>query len=507
VIGRLLPRRLARNAGFILFGRLWFILIWFVVTPRILHTLGPERFGVWGLLFLLSGYLATFDLGLGTTVVKFTAEHAAGADWDRLHSTLGEITRVYLILGVVWVAALVALHPLLMRGLHITPEYWAEVRFALLASSAVFAFANLVGVGTGILNGLQRMDLANGILVLSSMPQVGLLLWGLARGMGLYAVVISTAAGWLVTAVATWVALRGVAPQLRWPSVASRGEGAPWFRFSTLMQLNNVLQLSQHQIDKLVLGFLLGVSSVGDFELGFRVANAVQSLPVLALSPLLPAFTEMGAASHSQPFRDLCLRGTRSLAMFSLLLAACSIPAAPLVIRAWVGPDHRVAEGLAQWMLGAFALNLCTNVASTAVRAAGQPEREVAPAVSALVLHVAVSVVFIRLWGAPGVGPAMLLAMIVWWVFFLARFARWIDRPVSAILVDPFQRPIICFLPALGVGLAAVAAVESRFTLGRWPALLLAAGAGAAAAATFALAWRLLSGPRGAVQVPGRNAA
>src|SRR5262249_12123247 len=77
-----LPARLARNTAFVVLGRLWYVAVWFAVTPFVLRHLGAERFGVWSLLFLLSGYLATFDLGLGASIVKFTAEHSARARWE-----------------------------------------------------------------------------------------------------------------------------------------------------------------------------------------------------------------------------------------------------------------------------------------------------------------------------------------------------------------------------------------------------------------------------------------
>jgi hypothetical protein len=68
--------------------------------------------------------------------------------------------------------------------------------------------------------------------------------------------------------------------------------------------------------------------------------------------------------------------------------------------------------------------------------------------------------VFVRWWGAAGVGPAILLAMLVWWVFLLSRFARWTERPVSELLVAPFQKPLVCFVPVLALGMLLVRDVQ-----------------------------------------------
>jgi O-antigen/teichoic acid export membrane protein len=495
-----LAARLGRNALFTLGGRLWYVAIWFLATPYVLDRLGDERFGVWSLLFLLSGYLATFDLGLGTAVIKVTAEHSGTAAWDRLRAVLADVNRIYIFLGILWVVAIFALHPLILSWLKISPEHWQEVRFTVLASAVVFAFANLVTAGTGVLNGLQRMDLSNSLLIFTSIPHIGILLVGLHLGYGLYAVVVSTLVQWSVLGIGTWLMLRRVAPKLGWPPLRLTGKGTgEWFRFSAFMQANNVIVLTQQQIDKPILALVLGVATVTVFELGFRVAAGVQSLAMLVLVPLLPAFAEIHGREDRAGFRSLWERASRVVTIGSLALGAAAIPAAPYLMRAWVGPGYPESELLAQWLLLGFLLNLTTGVSSAATRGAGHPEFEVVPGVVGIAVHVIGSVLLLRIFGPAGVGPAFCLGMLVSAVLFFVRFARWYTLSLRELFTVVLRPAAPAFVAGLVAGYA-VAAVLPAALQGSRPGLLAACAITAGAGVLGYAAVLLLTGGWGSLR-------
>src|SRR5439155_23625443 len=120
------------------------------------------------------------------------------------------------------------------------------------------------------------------------------------------------------------------------------------------------------------------------------------------------------AARDPDRFRRISRRGTGLLAAFACALASGASPAAPRLIRAWVGPGYGTAAGLAQWLLAGLALNLCTGVATSAGRAAGRPGLESPPGPIALTLHVVASAILIGRYVPLGVGPAFVAARVGW---------------------------------------------------------------------------------------------
>jgi len=467
--------RISSNALFIVAGRAWYVGLWVLLTPFVLRQLGSERFGVWSLLFLLSGYLATLDLGLASSVVKFTSEYSSRSDWTGLQTVLSNVLGVSVLLGAAWILGVFLAQNALLDWIRISPGHREEVRFALLASCLLFAFANLANLGPGILNGLQRMDLANGVLVLSSIPQA-LILWvGLRAGHGLYAVVWSTAAQWAIVGALSPVLVHHVCPQLRFPVIRLRPRGQGWIRFGLVMQANNLIVLMQQQLDKLLLTTWVGLAAVTEFELAFRVANGIQSLPVLALGALMPAFAQRFGEGDRVGAFHLYRRANELVAVSAFGAAAALAPAVPLLIRAWVGPAHPVAEWLGPWLLAGFCLNLLTGAATSASRGAGYPALETTPGLWGIVVHLLMSGILILRLGPRGVGPALALSMAVSTVLCFARFSRWTGQPASRAWLGALVAPAVSFVPATLIGFWLAAHSPWGASETRWGALAQAA--------------------------------
>ena len=74
------------NWGAVLFG----MAISFVLSPFLVHHLGDARYGLWGVIGSLIGYLGLLDLGIRVGVTRFVARHEATGDREaasRLVST------------------------------------------------------------------------------------------------------------------------------------------------------------------------------------------------------------------------------------------------------------------------------------------------------------------------------------------------------------------------------------------------------------------------------------
>ena len=65
---------LARNTVFNLLGQGIPLLVAILVIPGLLQGLGPDRFGVLSLIWILNGYLGLFDLGLGRALTQMVSE-------------------------------------------------------------------------------------------------------------------------------------------------------------------------------------------------------------------------------------------------------------------------------------------------------------------------------------------------------------------------------------------------------------------------------------------------
>jgi O-antigen/teichoic acid export membrane protein len=75
---------LARNTLLNVAGQVIPLLVGFATMPYVIRHLGPDRFGLLSLAWIVVGYFALFDLGIGPATTKFVAELLGKGDIEKL---------------------------------------------------------------------------------------------------------------------------------------------------------------------------------------------------------------------------------------------------------------------------------------------------------------------------------------------------------------------------------------------------------------------------------------
>ena len=64
------------------------IIIAFLLSPYLVHTLGDTKYGVWSVISALTGYMALLDLGISSAIAKYVAKYKALKDYKSLNTVL-----------------------------------------------------------------------------------------------------------------------------------------------------------------------------------------------------------------------------------------------------------------------------------------------------------------------------------------------------------------------------------------------------------------------------------
>jgi hypothetical protein len=121
-------------------------MVGLVTMPFIVRGLGTERFGLLSLAWVILGYFAVFDLGLGRATTKFVAEALGKGEADRVPGLVWTTVATQALLGAAGGLTLAAVTPLLVeRALNVPPYLVRE------ASSAFYVLA--VGVPVTLISG------------------------------------------------------------------------------------------------------------------------------------------------------------------------------------------------------------------------------------------------------------------------------------------------------------------------------------------------------------------
>src|SRR5215475_16164160 len=77
------------------------ILVGIFLSPFILHRLGDTAYGIWILIFSITGYYGLFDLGIRSSVVRYVSTYTATNDHDALARLINTSLATYTSIGVV----------------------------------------------------------------------------------------------------------------------------------------------------------------------------------------------------------------------------------------------------------------------------------------------------------------------------------------------------------------------------------------------------------------------
>src|SRR5450432_3898301 len=75
------------------------VLVGIFLSPFILHRLGDAAFGIWVLIFSITGYYGLFDLGIRSSVVRYISKFTAVENREGLAKFFNTSLATYTLIG------------------------------------------------------------------------------------------------------------------------------------------------------------------------------------------------------------------------------------------------------------------------------------------------------------------------------------------------------------------------------------------------------------------------
>ncbi len=263
--------------------------------PLALHYLSKERFGLWGLMASIGGYLGLIDLGMSGSVARLLIDHKD----ERGNRTYGSLIQtgwlVLILQGIIIFLAGFLLAPSLARLLAIQPDLRTEFIQLLRWQSAGLALGFITRIFSHLLQAHQRIDVSNYI----SIGVLGLnfvLLWGFFHaGQGVFslawATLLSSSCSGLVSWAACW-RLRLLPPSGAWGR-SSWGLFKEIFDYGKDLFLvavgNQLIMASQ----TMIITRQLGLGASGAWYAATRTFSLVSQATWRISDVSAPAFSEM----------------------------------------------------------------------------------------------------------------------------------------------------------------------------------------------------------------------
>jgi O-antigen/teichoic acid export membrane protein len=414
-----LSRRTAKNALFGLSGFAYAAALAVVITPILVHGLGPVYYGIFALSAAALGFVGMLDLGMGTALVRFLSSSVARGEVEEPRRLVQASTAFYGIVGVVGFAVMVLLGLVFAPALfHLGPHDLSIARFALIVSGGAFAFDTVGRTFSAIPLALQRSGVAAAVRIGTGTAGAAMTAAVVTSGLGLrwlvtgYALV-DVGGLFLAVAVARRV-LPGVTLWPRWDPERIRR----LMTFSGWVFLANISAFVIFQFDRLMLGALASVSEVTYYAVPSSMASYLYAATTSLAAIVIPATGDLIARGERLPVERLYRRATRLCLLFVGSLGIPVLVFAHPLLELWLSRGFATKSSLTlQLLVLTFMFFSLTIVPYNVLVAGGFPRIVGVLNLCIAAVNVVLIFVLIPRYGATGAAVAYLVSVLLFPLF------------------------------------------------------------------------------------------
>jgi O-antigen/teichoic acid export membrane protein len=458
-------RKLIANTFFNFLGRFWSFAATIVLTPFMLHYLSDSEFGVWAILSILLNTTGLLDFGLGSSFVKFISAYYTHEDYESINKVLFSGLIFYALHGALFVLVGFALLPVALAVFNLAGMSGLVSTYVYILIACVIG--NFGTMFASVFRGVQRMDKANAIeMALSVLNVLGTFVV-LSAHLGLPGLGLNAIVNAILYFVVAWFSVRRAIPAI------SVGFHFDWkllkemFGYGTQILVSRVGGLACFQFDKLIAASFLGVAAVKFYEVSARMATLMRAFPLLMMSAVIPAASELGARNEKSKIIRTYVVTSKYVALITIGLVGFMVLEADSVLRLWLGGrfDARSVILLQILAIG-YGANVLGGAASQIGAGVGRPEFDMQSTILLTVLSPLLGVALVQQFGAPGAAAGTSIALIISAAYLLIMFHRkYVETPVEGMFRDIHVRPVASGLLAI---LAATALHHAVPTLDSW---------------------------------------
>ena len=310
------------------------------LSPFILHRLGDAAFGVWVLIFSVTGYYGLFDLGIRSSIIRYISKYTATDDREKLTSFVNTALFSYTSVGLVSMILTVLLSSSVERVFKIPPEMHSQARLLLLMVGTSVSLGFPMGVFGGMLEGLSRFYILNWTSIGSSLARAALIVYFLNRGYGLLTVALITVALPVLSSIVRGMIVLRLCPVALGLKYVDRASFRDMANYGSTTFLVLVAARLRFRTDALVLGTMMSTVAVTYFNIGSRIVDYAQESVSSLAQIFVPMVSQSEATGNLDRVRKIYIAGNRACAFLIFPLAATLIILGKHIIRVWVGARY-----------------------------------------------------------------------------------------------------------------------------------------------------------------------
>jgi O-antigen/teichoic acid export membrane protein len=435
-------------------GSSWFalgvnILVGIFISPYILHRLGDDAFGLWVLIFAITGYYGLFDLGIRSSIVRYVAKYSAGGATGELDRLLSTALFAYTGIGAVaFIVTFVASY-YVDSIFRVTPAFLQTARWLFLIVGSAVALGFPIGISGGVLEGLQRFYLLNFTSIGATLLRAVGIVLVLQHGYGLLAVAIITVSMPLLTGVCNAIAVLRILPLHLSRKNISHDSMRSIATYSSSTFVILLASRLRFKTDAMIIGTFLSAASITYFTIGSRLVDYAGEVVSGLAQLFVPMSSESDAIGDLNGLRKIFVGGNRACALIIFPITTILVLLGKSVIEMWVGARYITTSYPILIMLLIPSTVLLAQSAASRVLF-GMAKHKTLAMVTLLegTANVLLSVILVRRFGIMGDAAGTAIPLLCTTLFFYPRhLCRILNLRIGVYLCEAFLLPLLLCVP------------------------------------------------------------
>ena len=446
-------KKLARNVFSNWAGFSINIIIAFFLSPFIVHKLGNVYYGLWVIMMQLSGYLGILELGVRSSVVKYVAEYVAQKDHKELNRLISLAITIYSSVAILSLLVSIVI-ALLFSQIFNFPDYslgTAKLVIVIIGINVGIGF--IFNVFYGVLMGIQRYDIYNKVLIVSTLFKTAAIVGFLNYGYGIVALGTIQLVFALLTNLTTVFYCKRQLPHLKIQIFFfDFGLFKKVFSYSSMSFFVTVGQKIIFQTDLIVIGIFLSAVQITYYSIPVTLVEYLRRLVIAMTEIFVPLTSELEAKNDRRNIVAILVNGTKMSLIIALPICIVFYFNGKEFIHLWMGDEYAKNGELVLKVLAVTHLLSMTHLTSREILFGMALHRFNAICYGCeAVANLMLSVLLVKSYGILGVAIGTAIPHIVIVVFvFPIMMSRTLNINIGEYVIKAMLPPAIACLPFVG---------------------------------------------------------
>jgi len=422
-----------------------------LLSPYILHRLGDDAFGLWVLVFAITGYYGLFDFGIRSSVVRYVAKFNAVNDREHLDQIINTSLFSYSCVGFLLVLLTIVGALFIQKLFHVPDIHQARLLFLLVGGSLAVGFP--FAVIAGILEGIQKFYISNLTNVTTTILRALLIVVALHYGYGLLTIAAITAVIPLTNGVVNTINVLRLTPLRLGRRFVTMGTFKTIFNYGSVTFMVSLASRLRFKSDAVIIGSFISAAAVTQFAIGSRLVDYATDMVDSLAQIFTPMSSHLEAKGDIERLRAVYIEGNRACALVIFPMCAGLIIMGKSVIQVWMGAKY-VAVSYPVMLVLLIPSTLRMAQATSGRILYGIARHKMLAIVTLLegLLNLVLSIILVRSHGIIGDAYGTAIPLTLTCIFFLPTYlCHLLGLKVRTFLRKAYTAPLLLCLPMIAV--------------------------------------------------------